>query len=779
MPTGKKKPTVAAPAKTAVPTAPIKAAAQPQTAAPQAVAAPSLPINSLNDLTDSNIMQVISSEIDKGSNGCKAAFSRNYLSTVQKEFACWDTGKLEKASSTLGSFAGKQAANKKGYDMRGFMKEKGRDWARSQVDSEKSTYLTSEMSKIDSNAGLSDDEKKAAKEETDSVTEVRSMFLKKALYSSVKDDIVSRMRKEAADVCDSIYSDQESTLRDTVKKDLIEVYKKVYTNTYKKTNSAAAAFAKAAELVNAATATASEKAVKENSKSVGTYLMTKVASKRSEMIQKFGGKEGKEGADFSSVKKDDFTAVNDFIYDGKSKNMDDKKKDITDGVKTDDIQATNVSSGLRYFAKPIVYALPRTGDTIEASGVVRIPIPQSNAFISFRLDGEFERDDDDMITAKIKASVGAGGSAGIANIEGTLGGFIEVKGKTPDDIAMLLSYGFYRQARESKIIPHQMTDTLWGMGNKTGEGKTKEAEAHGAQMERKLFSGDSENSVTIGLEAGLNASIGNKTTAVSGEIEAGVSVGREYSKESFEKGKGKGRLGKIEPYKKFGQKSKGDIVENLSLQGSCEGGIVGGGFEAELGLRGFKPESASIKLKLELSNTIGMFGENSGEKAVKVISDIARYLKTVQKHIKTVYDAKKGKHATKSKDEIGMKSTAEIATLLTDIGESIKEVADAKGTLEEMIGNNHVGDKIAGSKNTMELSVTYEWEKGSKGSIDISLMNNKSLAFDGFFAGIELTQGRKMAGWNTGKDFKNLVGMVKGKTAKEKLDAFKEGGTLL
>lgn len=720
-------------------------------------------LNMSTNLNDEQIYLEIKDYIDSSKMACRNSFELNVGEITKKTFGC------------NGGTFGKYKSDKAGYDVRGHLKGQARRWAKDEVDIKKEEYLHNEFDKIDaSTAFSSDNERQLAKDELEDTTEIRTMFYKKNLYSMVKEDVEDRLYKESSTISESIFSQYESQFNSDIKEQMIALYKDI---------SQSKDHATVLDIISKKAGQLGVAVFKEKSDEILQKASDNAQARRSQVIKDLDGKEEKDKkgnvrANFDNVSS--YEKVRDYVYDGQANSLDEKRNGIRDAIEQNDIEATSVSRGLLLFTRPLVGVVPKNGDSVAASGIIRIPIPQSPAYISFKLSGSVERDDDGYVEARFRVAIGAGGTAGIAKLSGDLGGFLEVKGETAQDLSMLLSYVMYRQFRESKIVNHHVTDTIWGMGNKTGEGKHKEAEARGASMEKSLFSEGNANSAIIGADVEFKADIGNMSAGVGGGVEAGAMIGREYSSTSFEKGNGKGRLGKMEDYKFLGQKSKGDIVERLSFHGAVGGAIAQGDVEAELNLRGLKIESADILLSMALKNTGGAFGANAGEKAIKVINDIIADLKDTSEGLKKIYSAYKAKKDKKKLDPLSddaAKTGSDIGNITADISEQIKVIADSKNKLGEKIGKvSRTGQDIAAATNSTVLGAEYNWEPGSKGKLTFFVDSKKELTFDGFFAGITLEKSKRIFSFNTGDDFENLTeAFKKGKSGKERLNALKEG----
>jgi len=131
-------------------------------------------------------------------------------------------------------------------------------------------------------------------------------------------------------------------------------------------------------------------------------------------------------------------------------------------------------------------AVGKPGDSASLEVEFEIPIDPSGAgFIGGRLSIEAEKDDNNMIKARTEMVVTGGVNIGVAKVKAELGGYIEAQAGSGADVMNLYSYGLYRRFRESKAIPREAANYMWG-GQTSSHGYTK-AEAWSRDLEKKLF----------------------------------------------------------------------------------------------------------------------------------------------------------------------------------------------------------------------------------------------------------------------------------------------------
>lgn len=239
-------------------------------------------------------------------------------------------------------------------------------------------------------------------------------------------------------------------------------------------------------------------------------------------------------------------------------------------------------------------AAPTDGDTAEAEIAIKVPVDPSGAgYLGFRVKASVERLKKQAMKMRFELAVVGGAKIGnVAEIGGELGGYLEAQGATPEKTLELLSYGLYRRIRESKAIPNEVANFIWG-GSGTSVG-WKRAEKWSAKVEKENFKskpltgGDSDESgayVETGALGGVKAKGGVGGVA---ELEGGAqfSTGQKYDHDSVKglKGKYGGALGTPDklPTGRFQVKQIGESVHHLEFGFSAKGGPFGGALKVGL-----------------------------------------------------------------------------------------------------------------------------------------------------------------------------------------------------
>ena len=146
----------------------------------------------------------------------------------------------------------------------------------------------------------------------------------------------------------------------------------------------------------------------------------------------------------------------------------------------------SAESGFRKLGALFDGAVPNDGDTAKLEIELQIPVdPSGSAFIGLHLVGELGRDAG-KVKARLEVGVTAGGKiAGLGDLKGELGGYLEAQAASGADVAELMSYSMYRRARESAVMNDELTNFMWG-GRADALGKDK-AERWSKDLERRLF----------------------------------------------------------------------------------------------------------------------------------------------------------------------------------------------------------------------------------------------------------------------------------------------------
>lgn len=664
------------------------------------------------------------------------------VDSAQKFVKSAMVGDVEEISSSIlglhGGTLGRFRSSSLGYEIREIIKNQSRTWAHKQVD--------------DQYKDLSDSVKGQADEaEKKQEFERRVTFLKAHLYKDIKDDLLSKLLKESKEITDYVENDFNSK----IDKSVFDESKQLFSTLFRARMSANSK-KPIKERANISKAEAIDKVFKGKDGIGKTVLskyrdeikktaLIKSQSKREEIAIAIGGKVSDGKIDLSDVGKDHEKAVS-YLYGEKSKEsaelteLDDKKKLIKTSMQSNEIVAPDINKGLKIYSAWIMNTVPNEGDSVNASAKIKIPVFEG-VKITFKLAGENNREEN-YVSSKVELGIGASADIEVAKLSGELGGFIETKAKTPENMALLLSYAMYRNARESRVINRNLTNAIWGMGNRSGEGKYKEAEAFGSTAETTLFgkNSDEDNKVTYGGYGKVSAELGDMDKALGAEFSLKGTVGKQYSKKGFEAGhSGHGRLGVMESA--IGrQVTKGDTVETVGLEAAV-GGLGGKGtLGIKLKFQGTKFTEAEYEGAAQYKLPVESANEKVTNLMSEIVSDlIAKSRKTITSADKVITNKTKGANT----NTLGGDSAAKLATAQSK-AESIAKYAilSTQGLSESF--SMQSGYKI-------KIGYTYSPGGDNEFSITFESMNTSKIE-GGVFEG-ELEKSKRIIKWSSQKGF--------------------------
>lgn len=188
------------------------------------------------------------------------------------------------------------------------------------------------------------------------------------------------------------------------------------------------------------------------------------------------------------------------------------------------IKANTTDEGMGIVGKMLDQVIPRAGDTVELSIEIKIPIPESPAFVTITLEGKAGRGITGFTTSGVttlgdpkrleimaQLSVGAGVGAELLGLNlgasGSVGFFVRA-GSDDGTYATMksLSYGAYRSACG---ISRQFGNWWAGSGNGADEGKTQRSEIWAAMVEEQVFADEGRNAFAdVGGAGSLGAEVG-------------------------------------------------------------------------------------------------------------------------------------------------------------------------------------------------------------------------------------------------------------------------------
>ena len=285
--------------------------------------------------------------------------------------------------------------------------------------------------------------------------------------------------------------------------------------------------------------------------------------------------------------------------------------------------------------------LEEEGQSAEFKIELTIPVPP--ATVGGYLELSAERDDKG-IEAKGTIAITGGGSVGIAELKGALGGYVAAKGPNGAAVGSLIEYALYRRCAESNLIPWEAEAYLFG-GSADARGKRR-AEKRSLETEQNVFGADgSEDGDEYYAETGAMAGFGAKVGVSDAlEVEGGVSAstGTRTDRKSLDQSKGVGKKNKkadswantVTGGARGAQESTGRTTRGFSTSASISifGTSIEVGYDALwLASKGADGKTTSMEMKdssielsceeIPLDKLVGEAGAEIVMKAIDAIED--------------------------------------------------------------------------------------------------------------------------------------------------------------
>lgn len=165
-------------------------------------------------------------------------------------------------------------------------------------------------------------------------------------------------------------------------------------------------------------------------------------------------------------------------------------------TKIKDHYAGDAASCFRKLGKLIDFAVPAPGDGSSISLEVEIPIEPGLA-VTLGLGAKASRGTQGkvdpgqapkptQVDIGLNVEAGVAGDVKVAKVGGALGGYMAASAKSGADAAELLSYALFRKARQSPVVPREVTNFMWGEGNSDAFG-WQVAESWSLDVENRLL----------------------------------------------------------------------------------------------------------------------------------------------------------------------------------------------------------------------------------------------------------------------------------------------------
>ncbi len=361
--------------------------------------------------------------------------------------------------------------------------------------------------------------------------------------------------------------------------------------------------------------------------------------------------------------------------------------------------------------------VPEDGDSTEFSIELKIPVG-AGAFVGGTASVSAEKDDG-KIKARCQLMISGGGSVGIAEIKGALGGYVEAQGTDGALVGDLLQYALYRRMAESNLVPAEVQNYIFG--GDTGAKGARRAERKTLATEKKAFGegGDDDNYAESGGIAEISAEAGLQAAKIGGS--ASYTEGKRTDKTSLEmkgmtagdkKGKADTWASRLTGGARGAQESTGRTIRGFNLGFELSAPVEASvGYEArwisEPGSGG-KPGKMTMsdnKVSFEMNLTSGLAALTSDDTAGKINDAVSKIIGQIETEMKKA-DAKtleERERVQLEADIDGMKDD-----ITGEIEGSISEAAGSTGMQDE--GTDYEAEgKVYENKGSFSFGVEADF----------------------------------------------------------------------
>jgi hypothetical protein len=214
-------------------------------------------------------------------------------------------------------------------------------------------------------------------------------------------------------------------------------------------------------------------------------------------------------------------------------------------LKSDALDATlegkNINSVFATISSMLEPSLKLIGDTVQVKINAKIPIMIDGGFtaVNIGIKGKAIKLPK-FIKISPEISVGMSiGLLGSLDLTASIGGSVSGAGDTVRDAFNMISYAMYRRSLKSKMVPHGMVSSLWGLGGASADEAHGETESQAKEREHKEWASSMEEKMTdkwsaesggfVSGKASANVGI-NQLASASGEAEVKYYNGQRYKK---------------------------------------------------------------------------------------------------------------------------------------------------------------------------------------------------------------------------------------------------------
>ena len=405
--------------------------------------------------------------------------------------------------------------------------------------------------------------------------------------------------------------------------------------------------------------------------------------------------------------------------DGELKSLDARRGAEAAGVAQDEVVVDSsgmqklkenyqgsLSGGLSKAATILGKAAPNDGDSTNFELNLKVPVAPG-AYIGGILRFEAKKDGNTEVSCE--AMFQGGGSVGIADIHGALGGYFKSSAKTAEGAMKLMSYGFYRRCKESSVIPSEVSSMIWG-GN-TGEFGKKKADKWSLGVEKDELNDDDSYVETGGVaEVGADLKLGVADLGVA----AKGSAGKRHDKASLTAAKGGAGEKNSGPKGRGAEKATGANVAGLELSAKVAAFANQFGGDTKLALSwregadGY--ELASLDIAAGVQGRVPTGGLEAS--IVKLVQDFTKGVRTILSKQFTAANGAAAKGKKLAFPALGLSKDIADTTLQSVEGESLADyVKHSLGGAEDAPATDAAPDpdapKTAGSVG-LELGFSFQ-----------------------------------------------------------------------
>jgi len=356
--------------------------------------------------------------------------------------------------------------------------------------------------------------------------------------------------------------------------------------------------------------------------------------------------------------------------------------------------------------------VPEDGDEAEFAIELKVPVAPG-AFVGGSASVSAEKADG-KIKARCQLMLSGGGSAGIAEIKGSIGGYVEAQAPDGGMVGDLLQYALYRRMAESNLVPAEVQNYIFG--GDTGAKGARRAERKTLRTEEKAFGeggdedtyAESGGIAEIGAEVGVGgAEMGAKASYTEGKRTDKTSLEMKGMKAGDKKAKADTWASRLTGGARGAQESTGRTIRGFNLAFELSAPVEASiEYEArwisEPGTGG-KPgkmtmETNEVSIDVNLSSGLAaLAGDEVSGKVTDMASRVLGQIKTETK--------KKDAKSVEERERIQLE--ADIDSMKGDVQGQVEDsISEAAGSLSAITGSEDDAEsKVFESKGSIGFGI--------------------------------------------------------------------------